>query len=57
MQVIAAPPTVPGIPPGLEYLAQIDQLLCHQAIELLEGVFNAIVLAKIIHQHYQFILF
>ncbi len=28
---------VPGCPPGLEYLTQIDQLLVHQAVELLEG--------------------
>ena len=26
----------PGCPPGLEYLTQVDQLLVHQQIELLE---------------------
>ncbi|XP_066475632.1 phospholipid scramblase 2-like [Tiliqua scincoides] len=31
-----APPTIPNCPPGLEYLTQIDQLLIHQQIELLE---------------------
>ena len=29
--------TVPGCPPGLEYLTQVDQLLVHQQIEFLEG--------------------
>ena len=29
--------TVPGCPPGLEYLTQVDQLLVNQQIELLEG--------------------
>jgi hypothetical protein len=27
----------PNIPPGLEYLTLIDQLLVHQKVELLEG--------------------
>jgi hypothetical protein len=27
----------PNIPPGLEYLTTIDQLLVHQKVELLEG--------------------
>lgn len=31
-------PSVPGCPPGLEYLTQVDQLLVHQAVELLEGM-------------------
>ena len=33
---------MPGVPPGLEYLTQVDQLLLHQAIELLEGTFRNI---------------
>ncbi|NWI85712.1 PLS1 scramblase, partial [Pitta sordida] len=30
------PPSIPNCPPGLEYLTQIDQVLIHQEIELLE---------------------
>ena len=42
----AKPPDIPwmpapqapvGCPPGLEYLSQIDQVLVHQQVELLEG--------------------
>ena len=29
--------TIPGCPPGLEYLTTIDQLLVHQQVELFEG--------------------
>ncbi|KAG8580880.1 hypothetical protein GDO81_007458 [Engystomops pustulosus] len=32
-----APPADPNCPPGLEYLCQIDQLLVHQQVELLEA--------------------
>ena len=32
-----APQAPVGCPPGLEYLSQIDQLLVHQQVELLEG--------------------
>ena len=27
-----------GCPPGLEYLTHVDQILVHQAVELLEGI-------------------
>lgn len=33
-----APPPDPNCPPGLEYLCQIDQLLVHQQVELLEAL-------------------
>jgi hypothetical protein len=34
---MAAPQqTIPGCPPGLEYLTQVDQLLVNQQVELLE---------------------
>lgn len=36
-QWMARPEPIPGCPPGLEYLTQIDQLLVQQQIELLEG--------------------
>ena len=29
--------TIPGCPPGLEYLTKIDQLLVHQQVEVFEG--------------------
>ena len=32
------PQGIPGCPQGLEYLTQVDQLLVHQQIELLEGI-------------------
>ncbi len=35
-QYMPAPAVMEGVPQGLEYLAQIDQLLVNQQVELLE---------------------
>ncbi len=34
------PQGITGCPPGLEYLTQIDQILVHQQIELIESKFK-----------------
>lgn len=38
LQRIPMPLGIPNCPPGLEYLMQIDQLLVHQQVELLEAL-------------------
>ncbi|XP_022096954.1 phospholipid scramblase 2-like [Acanthaster planci] len=38
IQWMPHPQAVPGCPPGLEYLTQVDQLLVHQQVELFEVV-------------------
>ncbi|KAK3567928.1 hypothetical protein QTP86_027288, partial [Hemibagrus guttatus] len=37
---IPVPPRPPGCPPGLEYLTQVDQLLVHQKVELMEALLS-----------------
>ncbi|PIK54843.1 hypothetical protein BSL78_08272 [Apostichopus japonicus] len=37
VQWMAPPPAIPGCPPGLEYLTQLDQILVHQQVELFEA--------------------
>ena len=32
------PGAVQGVPVGLEYLTQVDQLICKQIVELFEGI-------------------
>lgn len=37
VQWMPSPGSIPGVPPGLEYLSQLDQVLIHQQVELLEA--------------------
>jgi len=37
MQWMAPPAPIPGVPAGLEYMTQIDQLLVHQQVEIFES--------------------
>jgi len=36
-QFMARPPGIAGVPTGLEYLTQVDQVLVHQQVEMFEG--------------------
>jgi len=35
---MARPTGIEGVPPGLEYLTQVDQILVHQQVEMFEGL-------------------
>jgi len=37
-QFMARPPALTGVPTGLEYLTQVDQVLVHQQVEIFEGL-------------------
>ena len=39
VQMMAHPGAIAGVPVGLEYLTQVDQLICKQIVELFEGLF------------------
>jgi len=43
-QLMPAPEPISGIPPGLEYLAQIDQVLVHEQVDLFEGMRQLVIL-------------
>lgn len=44
-----APQAPVNCPPGLEYLTQIDQVLIHQQVELLEGTNSVLCLLQAVH--------
>jgi len=48
-QFMARPPGIPGVPQGLEYLTQVDQILVHQQVEIFEGLSTLASLQ--LHQH------
>ena len=42
---MARPAGIAGVPPGLEYLTQVDQILVHQQIEIFEGLASVLRLS------------
>ena len=52
IQMMAKPATIPGCPPGLEYLTQLDQIIIKQQIELLESklIISSTVTKLLIYQ-------
>ena len=46
VQMMAHPGAIAGVPVGLEYLTQVDQLICKQIVELFEGLFVPFLLMK-----------